>query len=69
MRPFRFLKEGRAALSYCGNVIITRVVLADSGDGHVHEVRVIVFRTVRIVLKALQELQKNLLGDLTPSSL
>ena len=43
--------------------------LADSGDGHMHEVRMIIFRTVRIILKALQEFQKNLLGDLTPSSL
>ena len=40
----------------------------DARDGHVHEVGVLIFLT-GIVLQSLQEFQKNLLGDFTPSSL
>jgi len=31
--------------------------------------KVVFLLTVRVILKALQEFQQNLLGDLTPSSL
>ena len=44
-------------------------IITDPRYGHVHEMSVILILPARIVLKALQEFQKNLLGDLTPSSL
>ena len=42
-------------------------ILTNPGDGHMH--KVVFLLTVRVILKALQEFQQNLLGDLTPSSL
>ena len=43
-------------------------IRTNSGNGHVHEMGMLTLRVVRFVLQSLQEFQKNLLGDFTPSS-